>query len=267
MSTKPSSPGLNRTHAALGTGSLCVLATLLWGVLVINGMRHGLWSIVGLSAFGAVAFCVGAIVSLLPHHARILAYFDAAAAGAMLSAALLLVAPHAVIDHAETGLLGLLVGLGAGALLHRTGARNDGLSILTALSLHSLGAGIAVGALYTAMPTLSWAVGIAILGHKAPAGYVLTRRLQSVGQNRLFVVLPALGTGLGALSIAIMQPAIALPVGLIFGAAAGLFVYVALAFVAAGATTVGRGGAAEWAAFAMGGIVIAITGAVTPHGI
>lgn len=266
MPTKPSSPGLNRAHTAIGAGSLCVLAILLWAVLLLSGMRHGLWSIVGLSVFGAVAFWAGAVVSLLPHRARALACFDAAAAGAMLSAALLLVAPHAVLDHAETGLLGLLIGLGTGALLHRTGTKNDGLSILTALSLHSLGAGIALGALYTVIPSLSWAVGIAILGHKAPAGYVLTRRLQSLGQNRLFVVLPALGTGLGALSIAIMQPAMALPVGVIFGAAAGLFVYVALAFVALG-TTIGHRSAAEWAAFAVGGIVIAITGAVTPHGI
>ena len=109
-------------------------------------------------------------------------------------------------------------------------------------------------------------VGLAILAHKTPAGYMLTRRLTTHRGRPILVVPLALGTGLGALCVAMMPSAVPRPAGLIFGAAAGLFRFVGLAFVASSAKT-GALDSADWAAFVAGGTAIALTGWAAPHGI
>ncbi|WP_051883165.1 hypothetical protein [Salinisphaera hydrothermalis] len=254
-------------HAALrGLPSLCLIAAACWLVLVVAAGRDGLWVLTTLTVFSAAAFLAGAAISALPHDPRLITRIDAAAAGAMLASALVLVVPHALAEHARTGAIGLVVGLLVGVGLQIAASGRGSRSILGALTLHSICDGIVLGALYTLMPALGWGVGLAILAHKAPAGYVLARRLAAHPGHRILVVLPALGTGLGALCVAIMPAAVALPAGLIFGAAAGLFLFVALAFFAASAKT-GAHDTADWAAFVLGGMAIALTGWIAPHGI
>ena len=264
---RPSSLSTTSHGAGLrALSALCLFAAAGWFALVIAGSRDGLWVLVTLTIFSAVAFLAGAVISAIPHDPRLISRVDAAAAGAMLASALVLVVPHALSEHPGTGTAGLVAGLAMGMALSTAGASRGGRSILSALTLHSICDGIVLGALYTLMPALGWSVGLAILAHKAPAGYVLARRLGARPGHQILVVLPALGTGLGALCVAIMPAAAALPAGLIFGAAAGLFLFVALAFFASSAKT-GSLDTMDWLAFALGGTAIALTGWLTPHGI
>lgn len=258
----PAFPGA----ALRGISGLCLLVAVGWFALLIAGGRDGLWVLVTLTVFSAVAFLAGAVISVIPHDPRWMSRVDAGAAGAMLASALVLVVPHALIEHPGSGTAGLLAGLAVGMALHAAGSGRDGRTILSALTLHSICDGIVLGALYTLMPALGWSVGLAILAHKAPAGYVLARQLAARPGYPLLVVLPALGTGLGALSVAIIPAAAALPAGLIFGAAAGLFLFVALAFFTSSARA-GALDAEDWLAFVLGGTAIAFVGWVAPHGI
>ncbi|HET7315367.1 hypothetical protein [Salinisphaera sp.] len=252
--------------AVLDMPGLCLASILAWAALVLAGGYDGLWILVTLTVFSAVAFLIGALVSAIPHPARLITRVDGAAAGAMLAAALVLVVPHALIEHAGAGALGLLLGLGVGLALQITASGRGGRAMLGALTLHSICDGVVLGALYTLIPALGWGAGLAILAHKAPAGYALARRLARSRSRRILVVLPALGTGLGALCTAMMPAVVALPAGLIFGAAAGLFLFVALAFFASSARA-GSLDAVDWLAFALGGAVIALVGWIAPHGI
>ncbi|AWN16273.1 hypothetical protein [Salinisphaera sp. LB1] len=258
--TPSSEPGLRAMSA------LCLCAAAGWLALVVAGSRDGLWVLVTLTLFSAVAFLAGAVISAIPHDPRLISRIDAAAAGAMLASALVLLIPHALSDHAATGSAGLAIGLAVGMALHVTSGGRDGRAMLGALTLHSVCGGIVLGALYTLMPAHGWGVGLAILAHKAPAGYVLARRLAARPGHRILVVLPALGTGLGALCVAIMPVGVALPAGLIFGAAAGLFLFVALAFFVSSAK-IGALDAGDWRAFVMGGMSIAFAAWVASHGI
>lgn len=255
-----------RGNARRGLPTLCLIAAVCWLTLVVDAGRDGLWVLLTLTVFSAAAFLAGAAISALPHDPRLMTRIDAAAAGAMLASALVLVVPHALSEHAAAGAAGLVVGLLVEVGLQVAGSSRGSGSILGALTLHSICDGIVLGALYTLMPALGWGVGLAILAHKAPAGYVLARRLAARPGHQILVVLPALGTGLGALCVAIMPAAVALPAGLIFGAAAGLFLFVALAFFASSART-GALDSVDWAAFVLGGTAIAFTGWVAPHGI
>lgn len=249
-----------------GTPGLCLLTGLAWSGLLIAGVHAGLWTLVTLTLFSAVAFLLGSLINALPHPPGLMSRADAAAAGAMLATALLLIVPHALLEHAGIGALGLLFGLVIGMALHAAGSGRDDRTILGALTLHSICDGVVLGALYTIAPKLGWGVGLAILAHKMPAGYALARRLADGPRQQILVVLPALSTGLGALCIAIMPAVVAPPAGLVFGAAAGLFLFVALAFFASSAKADPLD-VTDWLFFGLGGTIIATTGWVVPHGI
>lgn len=253
---------LQRSAAPLA----CLVAAFVWAVLVVAAVRAGLWTLVTLTVFSAFALLIGAAISAISHRSRLMSRVDAAAAGAMLGSALIFVVPHALIEHAGAGALGLVVGLAIGLLLAAARPGRDGRAILSALTLHSIGDGIVVGALYTLAPKLGWGVGLAVLAHKAPAGYALARRLSKRPRQQILVVLPALATGLGALGVAIMPAVVALPAGMIFGIAAGLFLFVAAAFLASSVNT-GSLDTVDWLMFGLGGMAIALTGWVTPHGV
>lgn len=256
------------TKAAPIAGGLCCTAAAAGTTLIVLGSHDGLPGLVTLAIFSALAFILGALISAVPHDPRLITRADAAAAGAMLTSALVLVVPHALIEHAEPGAIGLVAGLGIGLLLQRVASAHGGRSFLGALTLHSICDGLVLGALYTLAPALGWSVGLAILVHKAPAGYALARRLPSTPANRALILLPALGTGLGALSVAMMRTTVALPAGLIFGVAAGLFLFVALMFFGSvSGTKKSSLATADYIALILGGAVVIIAAWIAPHGV
>lgn len=139
---------------------LCLPAAVGLVTLVITGSHDGLWILLTLTMVSAVAFVAGALISALPHNPRLMSSVDADAAGAMLASALVLVVPHALIEHAGTGALGVGAGLAVGLALHAAGRGRDGRAILGALTLHSICDGLVLGALYTLIPLLGWGVGL-----------------------------------------------------------------------------------------------------------
>jgi len=99
----------------------------------------------------------------------------------------------------------------------------------TELTVHALSAGAIIGAIYTAMPSLTSILGIALISHKAPAGYAAARRLADRGHSVAPLLLPAAAVGLVALPVGIVgfAPGSELR-GLLFGVAAGVFLHVAV---------------------------------------
>ncbi|WP_123659301.1 hypothetical protein [Salinisphaera japonica] len=249
-----------RDHLPGPAATACLgIGWLLWLVLLVMAECQGLVTLAGLAIFGALALLVGALASLGAVSERTIVLADAAAGGAMLSAALVFVVPHALIKHAVPGTLGLATGIAIGALLHRATRGAIDQVALTGLTLHTISAGVAIGALYTFLPALGWTAGLAILAHKAPAGYLLARRLREADRSRALVGWPAMATGLGALSIAMMHPTLPISSGLMFGIAAGLFSFVALGFIRNSAGF-GQKDKGFWAAAVAGAAVIALAG-------
>lgn len=216
-----------------GPAALAALfvGAVLWIGLLALAEYRGLATLAGLAMFGAVALVLGALASLGRVSKQAITLVDGAAGGAMLTAALVFVVPHALMAHTPRGAIGLALGLGIGALLHRAARGAIDQMALTGLTLHTLTAGCALGALYSLVPALGVPAGLAILVHKAPAGYLLAHRLERAGRSRTLVAWPAIATGLGALPVAMMRGKLPVSSGLMFGIAAGLFLFVALGFV------------------------------------
>jgi ZIP family zinc transporter len=158
--------------------------------------------------------------------------------GAMLTSACLFLVPSAIDHHRAVGGLGVAIGLIAGFVLHTAGHqlthRPDSLldRAVTELTIHSLAAGVIIGALYAAMPSLGTLLGFAIVSHKAPAGFAAAQRLGHRQRSPHVVMLPAASLGLSALSVG----ALGLSVGpiwsaSIFGFASGVFLHVAIDFM------------------------------------
>ncbi|GAB3670873.1 hypothetical protein [Salinisphaera aquimarina] len=158
--------------------------------------------------------------------------YDALAAGVLLASAALYVIPNAFAGHPASGGAGLVGGLIVGLLLHRASGASLHRSMLSALCLHALTAGLVLGVVYTAMPALGLALALAIVAHKLPAGYALARALRDDGRSSLAVALPACAVGLASLPIALWPTRLVLPHGLLFGLASGLFLAVGAVYLA-----------------------------------
>jgi ZIP family zinc transporter len=139
--------------------------------------------------------------------------------------------------HASLGGLGIAIGVVVGYAIHTlhvSTEQPDGavLPVVWELSLHSVGAGLVIGAVYATMPTLGPMLGVAIVSHKAPAGYAAARRLARQGHSAWVLVMPAAAVGIAALIVGIVDPPT--PDGLhalVFGGATGLFLHVAVDFL------------------------------------
>lgn len=244
---------------------VCALVGLAWIFFMLWGSYDGLWKLVVLSLACALALLAGAFLHTFKNQ-ELLFRMDAMAAGAMLSSVLILIMPHALEAEIGTGMLGMGLGIIMGLILYLAAPGHQKGSILGALTLHAVGDGLLLGALNTAVPALGWGVGIAILAHKAPAGYVISRRLGSQQRPRILALLPALGTGVGALAVALLPGVAFHSGGLIFGIVAGLFIFVALEFLVASIKMAARDKMA-WIIFSIGFIVIALIGTLTPHSV
>lgn len=159
------------------------------------------------------------------------------ASGAMITSAAIFLIPEAIHYNAIYGGLGIAVGIFLGFAIHTL---NHGLShtslstdsVIIELTTHSLMDGIIIGLVYAAMPTLGLLLGIAIVSHKAPAGYAAARRLAMRGRPPVLVLIPAAAIGFTALPLSLLTvPEYAILNAIVFGIATGVFFHVAMDFL------------------------------------
>ncbi len=104
--------------------------------------------------------------------------------------------------------------------------------VVWVLSMHSLGAGLVIGAVYATMPALGAVLGLAIVSHKGPAGYAAARRLRRRGASVLLLLWPAAAVCIAAVPVGLIDPPTSDAFhAVVFGAATGLFLHVAIDFL------------------------------------
>ena len=164
------------------------------------------------------------------------------ASGAMIMSAAMFLVPQAIGLGSQAGTpraggIGLALGVVVGYSAHTVGHRLTHIDVpidLTAaqITVHALAAGAIIGLVYNSMPSLGVLLGLAIVSHKAPAGYAAARRLRRQGYDTSILLLPAAGVGLTAVPTALLpipsQPVIN---AIVFGFAAGIFLHVAMDFL------------------------------------
>ena len=159
------------------------------------------------------------------------------AGGAMITSTTLFLVPNAISHHAALGGLGIALGIVGGFSIHtlHAGPGHAGGAarpVAWELTLHALGAGLVIGAVYATMPALGPTLGLAIVSHKAPAGYAAARRLRRHGQSVSTLTLPAAAVGLAALPVGLADPPTLHGLhALVFGGATGIFLHVAIDFL------------------------------------
>ena len=159
------------------------------------------------------------------------------ASGAMVTSAALFLIPQALGQHGRFGSLGIAAGFLAGYVGHAVGHRLTHLNVpieqtAAELTVHALAAGAIIGAIYTAMPSLTSILGVALVSHKAPAGYAAARRLAYRNRSVVALLLPAAPVGLVALPFGLTGPSPPpMLLGLLFRLGARLFPHLAVALL------------------------------------
>ncbi|MFT4945602.1 MAG: ZIP family zinc transporter [Halovenus sp.] len=238
MTWKYFNPGLtNRTAAAqervVGVAGLVALV-----LLSVSATLAGVsWKLVTISWAAFAAMAIGAPLgarAVQSSHPLEPVWGYGLASGAMVTSAALFLIPQALGQHTRLGSLGIAAGFLGGYVGHTVGHQFTHLDLpvdhtTAELTVHALSAGAIIGAIYTAMPSLTSVLGIALVSHKAPAGYATARRLAGRGQSVVPLLLPAAAVGLAALPVGIVgfAPGGELR-GLLFGVAAGVFLHVAV---------------------------------------
>ncbi|SIR26965.1 zinc transporter, ZIP family [Haladaptatus litoreus] len=170
-------------------------------------------------------------------HARKLVWAFGLASGAMITSAAVFLVPNAIGHHPQFGGFGIAFGILTGFGAHTIGHRLMHLDVpfdhaALELTAHSLTAGAIIGLVYGNMPELGLLLGLAIVSHKGPAGYVAAHRLQRAGKPVSVLLLPAAGVGITAILSALLNvPSSDAINGIVFGFAAGVFLHVAMDFL------------------------------------
>ena len=218
--------------AILGASALAVAAAL-WKLLAIGGtafvaMAGGAW--LGARSRGSGAAGREA-------QARRLAWGYGLSSGAMITSTGAFLIPSAIGHHAAVGGFGIAAGVLLGFVLHAAQHQLAHLHLpfdATTLELtaHSLAAGVVIGAVYATMPALGPALGLAIVSHKAPAGYAAARRLYRAGRPPSVLLVPAAAVAATAVPVGLLSPPNSDVLhALVFGVATGVFLHVALDFL------------------------------------
>lgn len=218
--------------AMAGATALAVVASL-WKLLAIGwiafvAMTAGTW-------LGARARPHASESS--PDRARGLVWGYGLASGAMITSTGAFLIPSAIAHHAALGGFGIAFGVLVGFALHvaqhqlsHLGLPFDGATL--ELTAHAMAAGLVIGAVYATMPALSLALGLAIVSHKAPAGYAAALRLRRSGRAPSVLLGPAAAVATTAVPIGLWSPpGIDAVHALVFGGATGVFLHVALDFL------------------------------------
>jgi ZIP family zinc transporter len=215
-----------------GVGLAALL--VLTGLAVLAGVN---WKLVAVSWTAFAAMALGAPLgarAAASGHPLEPVWGYGLASGAMVTSTALFLVPQALNQHGRLGSLGIAVGFLGGYVGHTVGHRLAHLDLpvdrtAAELTVHALAAGAIIGAIYTAMPSLTSVLGIALVSHKAPAGYAAARRLAGGGRPVATLLLPAAAVGLVALPVGILDVSLASGLrGLLFGVAAGVFLHVAV---------------------------------------
>jgi len=218
--------------ALVGALGLAAVAAL-WKLLAIGGaafvaMAGGAW----LGARSPAADRAGS-----ERQARRLAWGYGVASGAMITSTGVFLIPSAIGHDPAVGGFGIAGGVFVGFLLHAAQHQLAHLRLpfdATTLELtaHSLAAGLVIGAVYATMPALGPALGLAIISHKAPAGYAAARRLHRAGRPVSVLLVPAAAVAATAVPVGLVSPPGSDVVhALVFGGATGIFLHVALDFL------------------------------------
>ena len=217
-----------------GAGLLLVLSSLaflagLWKLLVISWAAF--IAMAGAAPLGSRA------AQHVTDDGRKIVWGYGLASGAMVTSAAVFLIPEAIGHDPALGgfgiALGLLSGFSAHTIGHRLTHREYPFDHTTVeLTAHSLADGTIIGLVYATLPSLGPLLGLAIVSHKGPAGYVAAHRLKNEGKSASVLLLPAAAVGIGAIPVGLL----ALPGGpilqaIVFGFASGVFLHVAMDFL------------------------------------
>jgi ZIP family zinc transporter len=158
--------------------------------------------------------------------------------GAALASILFFVLPKSLELSKNFGATGIITGFLSGLVLHvithelehDTG---EAFQDLVSITAHAAAAGLIIGQIYSDLPTVSIILGISIVSHKLPAGYIISDKLGDGLYKALkYTALPA--SILGAIALLVFNLSINMPTdlqALFFGFSAGIFLHVALDFI------------------------------------
>ncbi|WP_336135583.1 ZIP family metal transporter [Natronomonas amylolytica] len=223
----------NAGGLAIGLGGLVALVALSALALAVGVT----WKLLAVSWFAFGAMAIGAPLgarTAATNHPLEPVWGYGLASGAMVTSTAVFLVPQALDQHGQFGSLGIAGGFLAGYVGHTLGHRLTHLELpvdhtAAELTVHAVSAGAIIGAIYTAMPSLTSVLGVVLVSHKAPAGYAAARRLVDNGHSAVVLLLPAAAVGLVALPVGIVGFAPSTAVrGLLFGVAAGVFLHVAI---------------------------------------
>ncbi|MFB6189964.1 MAG: ZIP family metal transporter [Candidatus Nanohaloarchaea archaeon] len=212
-------------------------AAVAFAALTVLSLDSGLKVVaIGWTAFAAMAMG-GLAAGRALESRRAMVWSYGLSGGAALASVLFFVMPQALSLSTELGVTGILFGFLSGLALHtlshEISHHSKGMNTLWSVTIHSLFAGVVIGLIYQQMPSVSVLLGVAIVSHKLPAGYMIADRLRK--DEKTFwkmLLLPASGLGLMAL-LSFNYPVMLSDAGkaLFFGFSTGIFLHVALDFL------------------------------------
>lgn len=198
----------------------------------------GLWKLLVIALLSFTSMAVGGALGLhTGARRRSVTWAHGLASGAMVASACAFLLPVALGRHPQLGGFGVAAGLLAGFAVHALGEQLGERSAsfddtVLRLTVHAVGAGVVIGTIYTDLPDVGLLLGLSIISHKGPAGYVAAQRLRRAGRSVLPLAVPAAGVGIPAVTLGLLGVS---PVdqfaAVVFGLAAGIFLHVALEFL------------------------------------
>ncbi|MFB6127359.1 MAG: ZIP family metal transporter [Halolamina sp.] len=227
-------PDWRRTVAEGASVALFVASSALGVAFGVVG-----WKLFGIAWVAFLAMAGGATFGgrRRGRDAGALVWGYGVASGAMVTSAALFLLPQALSIGGRFGGVGVAAGLLVGFGSHTVGHRLSHLDLpgdrtVLQLTAHSAAAGAIIGVIYGNMPDLGPLLGLAIVSHKAPAGYAAASRLRRNGGHVGTLLVPAVGVGLAAVFASVVAlPASSAFRGIVFGFAAGVFLHVAMDFL------------------------------------
>ncbi|MFB6187751.1 MAG: ZIP family metal transporter, partial [Halobacteriaceae archaeon] len=160
--------------------------------------------VIGWTAFLAMSVAAAIGIRVGDHHPKGLVWSYGLASGAMVTSAAIFLIPPAINHHPTAGSIGIAGGLITGFSGLTIGDRLTHYNLpldrtIAELTAHAITTGTIIGIIYISLPVLGPLLGLAVISHKAPAGYVAARRLQQANISTGIIGLPASVVGIFAI--------------------------------------------------------------------